>query len=473
MKKLNILAISAVASFLALFLLPSTIVPIKAQNYESEIIIISPHAKGILDAFKNAFEAYAKDVLNVSVTLSYSYYSSEDCYRLAKEWAGQPKADIWWGGGVDLFMRAAQEGLLMAYKAKDWDKVPDDWFGIPAKDPNGYWTGYALSGFGFAYHVEYLQRYKLPEPKNWSDLLNPVYRGHIVMCTPRRSSSTHMMAEIILQGMGAQAGWGYLRRMAVNVGLYTDRSHTVILDVNQGEHGIGLVVDYYGFESAAAGLPVKFVYPKDYSLMNPDSIAILEGAPHPEIAKAFIDYVLSEEGQKLSMGIEQRGFKSPSPRFTIRTDIPIPEYLPDITGLHQISYNATLANQRWNEVNTIYEETIEKQQSVLKSVWMAIENSQSYIAELSNKGYDVSAGIDEINRAKGAFDAGNYTLAESIAKGAGDKVYEAKISSLQDQIKALQNQVKSLEASSTQYLGLAVGLAIVGFIIGFVLGRRR
>jgi len=473
MKKMKVLAISMVASFLAFFLLPTAIVPIRAQAYENEIIIISPHAKGILDAFKTAFEAYAREVLNVSVTLSYSYYSSEDCYRLAKEWGGQPKADVWWGGGVELFMKAAREGLLMAYKAKDWDKVPESWFGIPAKDPDGYWTGYALSGFGFAYHVEYLKRYNLPEPKNWTDLLNPIYKGHIVMCTPRRSGSTHMIIEIILQGMGAEAGWGYLRRMAVNVGLFTDKSHTVILDVNQGEHGIGLVIDYYGFESAAAGLPVKFVYPKDYSFMNPDSIAILKGAPHPEIAKAFIDYVLSEEGQKLSMGIEQRGAKSPSPRFTIRKDVPIPEYLPDISGLHQISYNATLANERWNYVNTIYEETIEKQHSALKSAWEVIRSAEGYIAELRNKGYDVSAGISEINRAKAAFDAGNYTMAETIAKGAGDKVYEARIAALQDQIKALQNQVKSLEATTTQYLGLAIGLAIVGLIIGFALGRRK
>jgi len=472
MKKTSVLAMSITVVILFSFLL-SGITPVKAEVYETEIVIISPHAKGILDAYKNAFEAYAKAVLNVSITLTTSYYSSEDCYRQAKEWAGRPRADVWWGGGIDLFSKAAQEGLLMGHKAKDWARIPDTWFGIPAKDVNGYWTGYALSGFGFAYHTEYLRRYNLPAPQNWTDLLNPIYRGHVVMCTPRRSSSTHTMAEIILQGMGTTNGWGYLRRMAVNVGLYTDRSHTVILDVNSGEHGIGLVVDYYGFESAAAGLNVSFTYPKDYSFMNPDSIAILAGAPHTQTAKAFIDYVLSEEGQKLSMGIEQRGFKSSSPRFTIRPDIPIPTYLPNITGLRQISYNNTLAQQRWNDVNTIYEDTIEKQQSTLKASWITIETAETYIISLYVKGYDVTAGINEVNSAKSTFDAGNYTLASTIAKGAGDKVYEAKIAAMQAQLTALTNQVKSLEATSTSYLIIAVVLAPICLIAGFVLGRRK
>lgn len=409
-----------VALFLALTIVTLSIQGVLVANaqvaYEPELVIISPHAKPILDSFKTAFEAYAKDVLKTTVKVSYSFYSSEDCYKLAKEWAGKPKADIWWGGGIDLFVKATGEDLLMAYKCKDWDKIPADWFGLPAKCPGGHWTGYALSGFGFAYNLDYLKKYGLAEPTKWSDLLNPAYRGHIVMCTPTRSSSTHTMIEIVLQGMSEDPGLAYLRKMAVNVGLFTARSQDVIDDVNEGEHGVGLVVDYYGFESTVAGYLVKLNYPVDYALANPDYIAILGGCPHPEIAKAFLDYVLSDEGQKLSMGIEQRGVKCSSPRLPIRPGLSLPSYLPDVTKQKMIKYDGTLANGRWEIVNTIYENTIEKKQAELKDAWGAIETARTTLEGLKAKGYTVDEGLSKLVAAEASFGKGDYAKAKSDAE---------------------------------------------------------
>jgi iron(III) transport system substrate-binding protein len=380
---------------------------------ENELVLISSHTKDILDSFKVAFQKYCKDVRNTTMTLTYSSPSSEDCYKLAKEWAGKPKADIWWGGGVNLFQVATNDKLLMQYKCKDWAKIPNNLFGISAKDADGSWTGYAVSGFGLAVHLDYLKKYNLPEPKTWADLLNPVYSEHIIMCTPARSGSTHMMVEIVLQGMGADAGWAYLRKMAANVGLFTSRSADVINDINKGEHGIGLVVDYYGFQSAIAGLPVKLVYPSDYSLANPDSIAILAGAPHPEAAKLFLDYLMSEEGQKLVMGIEQRGVKCPSPRLPVRTDLAIPSYLPDITKMKMITYNEPLANDRQRDVNSIYENTIEKKHAELKDAWKAIQSAKANLNELAGKGYDVKDALGRLSAAEVLFGQGDYQKAKT------------------------------------------------------------
>jgi spermidine/putrescine-binding protein len=243
-----------------------------------------------------------------------------------------------------------------------------------------------------------------------------------------------MMAEIVLQGMGYSPGWAYLRKMAVNVGLFTSRSADVKNDVDKGEHGIGLVVDYYGFDSAAAGLPVKLVYPGDFSFANPDSIAILAGVPHVEVAKAFVDYVLSEEGQKLGMGIEQRGVKCPSPRLPIRTDVAIPPSLPDITKVKMIAFNDTLSTARYREINTIYEDTIEKKHAELKDAWNAIEAAQKAIDEtntrmsaMEKEGYDVAKVKTELGKAKDlataaqkSFDTGDYAAAKTSAGKASD-----------------------------------------------------
>jgi len=227
-----------------------------------------------------------------------------------------------------------------------------------------------------------------------------------------------MLIEIVLQGMGADAGWAYFRKMAANVGLFTARSGDVKNDVDKGEHGIGLVVDYYGFDSMAAGLPVKLVYPSDFSLANPDSIAILKGASHPETAKAFVDYVLSEEGQKLGMGIEQRGVKCPSPRLPVRSDVAIPSSLPDITKVKMITYNDTLANDRWRDVNTVFEDTIEKKHSELKDAWSAIETAKNTLNELKAKDYDIAEATAKLVSAESQFGKGQYATAKSEASAA-------------------------------------------------------
>ena len=414
MKRLIVFAM-IVPMLLMAFYMPSA----AAQApLETELVIISPHLKGILDSYKAAFEKYCADVLGQSVTFTYSYQSTENCYTQVKEWAGRPRADIWWGGGVTPFQTAASDGLFLAYKTKDWSVIPSAVSGIPAKDQNGYWTGYALSGFGFAIHTDYLKKYNLPEPKSFADLTNPVYRGHIVMCTPKRSGSTHTMLEGVLQGMGADPGWAYLRKMAANVAVFTSRSGDVINDVNKGEHGIGLVVDYYGFESAVAGLPIKLVYPNDYPVANADSIAILTGAPHPGIAKAFIDYVLSQEGQKLSMGIEQRGVKCPNPRLPIRTDVTIPANLPDVLKLKMVSYNTTLEASRRRNVDDTYEATIEKKHAELKDAAKAIETAQTTLQKLKEQGYDMTQALAGLNSADTLFGKGDYAGANTAANAA-------------------------------------------------------
>ena len=463
MNQKTILATAILATLISLSLATFVIPIATAQEYENELVIISPHRKEILDNFKLAFEAYATDVLGVEVTIMSSYYSSGDCYTLAKEWAGAPEADIWWGGGVDLFMEATEEGLLLAHKCEDWDRIPADWFGIPAKDPDGYWIGYALSGFGFVYNTEYLAAYGLPEPNSWEDMLNPVYRDHVAMCTPARSGSTHMLIEIVLQGMGLDEGWAYLRKMAVNVGLFTARSYDVEVEVDRGEFGVGLVVDYYGFSSTLAGNPVKFSYPEDYIVVNPDSIAILDGCAHPEIAKAFVDYVLSEEGQKLSMGIEQRGVSCPSPRLSVWSDITLPDYLPDVSELDTITYDSELGSDRWGDVNTIFEDTIENKHSELKESWESIEAVEAELSDLEADGYDVTAGRTKIEEAKTAFGAGDYALATTTAEAATDTVLVARIASLEEQVAALESE-RWLYAGVAGIAGLIIGALLVPYM---------
>ena len=96
-----------------------------------------------------------------------------------------------------------------------------------------------------------------------------------------------------------------LRRLGANARYFTDQSTKIPLDVASGDAAVGMCIDYYGrFQAeaaAAAGRPgrVGFVTARGETSINPDPIALLRGAPHRELAIAFIEFVLSDEGQKL------------------------------------------------------------------------------------------------------------------------------------------------------------------------------
>src|SRR5574342_880034 len=169
---------------------------------------------------------------------------------------------------------------------------------IPQKDPRGFWIGTVLEPYGLVYHPKLLARLGVPEPKDWDDLLHPRLKGNVAQCSPTRSSSSHATYEVILQRDGDAKGWEWLKRLAGNTGIFTARSRDVPSVVARGEFAAGFAVpSYMAFEDRLAGYEIKFVAPKTAGI-TPEPIAILAGAKNANTARAFVEYVLSERGQR-------------------------------------------------------------------------------------------------------------------------------------------------------------------------------
>lgn len=165
-------------------------------------------------------------------------------------------------------------------------------------DADGFFHGFALSGYGIMWNTRYLEANGLEPPREWADLERPEYHGHVGMSSPSRSGTTHLTVETILQGEGWEEGWADLRWMAGNFATVTERSFGVPDGVNTGNFGIGIVIDFFGFSSKASGFPVEFAYPTVTALV-PASVAIVENAPNEEGAVAFVKFLLSEDGQRV------------------------------------------------------------------------------------------------------------------------------------------------------------------------------
>jgi ABC-type Fe3+ transport system substrate-binding protein len=161
-------------------------------------------------------------------------------------------------------------------------------------------VGTSLEPYGLIYNPTLLKRLGI-QIKDWDDLLNPKLKGHIAQCTPDRSSSSHASYEVILAMHGWDKGWAWLTKLAANTGIFTARSRDVPSVVAKGEFAVGVAVpSYMAFAEVLGGYDLIFVYPKN-AYVTPEPMAVLKGARNPKAAHAFIEFILSEEGQRVLM----------------------------------------------------------------------------------------------------------------------------------------------------------------------------
>jgi len=277
-------------------------------------------SKFIHDAALKAFADYAKEKWNVTVKVSAIPAGTPVAYGRIVEWKGKPEVDIFWGGESALFEKLAEQKLLqkLEISREAWDAIPTSVGNpkpIPLKDKDGFWVGTALEPYGLVYHPKKIQRLGIAEPREWDDLLNPKLRGEVAQCAPTRSSSSNATYEVILSMYGEDRGWEWLTKLAANTGHFTARSRDVPTVVAKGEYSVGFAVpSYMAFEERLAGFEIKFVAPKN-AFVTPEPMAILAGARNPKAARAFVEFLLTERGQKVFM---DRGLFPITPKYKVQ-----------------------------------------------------------------------------------------------------------------------------------------------------------
>ncbi|MBM3241536.1 extracellular solute-binding protein [Candidatus Poribacteria bacterium] len=321
-----------------------------AQN--NKLVLISPHQEGIRTEFENAFIEWYQGEGPVFVTSTGDKYHKADCHYLEKsairmtrkeaiakgytpcsvcqqvklEWLdvgggtstifrriqsdfqrspGGINIDLIFGGGTSIFLPLLEEGLLQPYKLPDEQlaKIPEELLGNRLYDAQYHWYGTAISAFGIMYNEMLRKRLKLPEVRTWTDLLNPKLQNRVGAADPRESGTAHMMYDLILQGHGWEEGFRILFEMAGNVKTFPAAASQIPQDVATGRVIYGFAIDFYAYQQIAAVGADKlgYVLPPDTAVFTPDSIAILKGAPNLKLAQKFVEFVLSQEGQKLWM----------------------------------------------------------------------------------------------------------------------------------------------------------------------------
>ncbi len=325
--------------------------PAAAQQIEDELVLITPVSKFIHDAALKAFAEYAKEKWGITVKTNALAAGTPVAYGRIVEWKGKPEVDIFWGGESALFDDLAEKKLMakLELSKEAWDTIPAT-IGKPKpiylKDAKGFWVGTALEPYGLVYHPRLYQRLGIEPPKDWDDLLNPKLKGNVAQCAPTRSSSSHATYEVILQQLGDAKGWEWLQRLGANSGIFTARSRDVPSVVAKGEFAAGFAVpSYMAFEERLAGFDIKFVAPKT-AWITPEPMGVLAGAKHPKAARAFIEFLLTERGQRVFM---ERGLFPITPKYKVQGP-------PGSTAEMAVEFTGGVRSYFDGEVTNIYDD---------------------------------------------------------------------------------------------------------------------
>lgn len=337
---------------------------------EEALVLQTPVSKFVVDGALKAFAEYAKEKWNVTVKTSALHAGTPVSYGRIVEWKGKPEADIFWGGESALFDKLAEQKLLVKLdiSREAWEAIPAS-IGtpkpIPLKDPGGYWVGTALEPYGLVYHPRVLKRLGVEDIKDWEDVLDPRLKGNVAQCAPTRSSSSHATYEVILQAKGEAGGWEWLKKLADNSGIFTARSRDVPSVVAKGEFAVGFAVpSYMAFEEKLAGFDIKFVAPKN-AFVTPEPMGILAGARNPKAARAFVEFLLTERGQRVFM---ETGLFPITPKYRMqgapgsKVEMAV-EFTGGVRsyfdGPVSNVYDDSIAQQRYQEVNAQFRKDIE------------------------------------------------------------------------------------------------------------------
>ncbi|MEO7997354.1 MAG: extracellular solute-binding protein [Gemmatimonadaceae bacterium] len=282
------------------------------------LTVYSPHGKELLEHYAQGFEK-----ANPGVDVQWLDMGSQDVLDRLRGEKENPQADVWFGAPTEIFERAAKEGLLEKYEPT-WKTA----IAPAAQDENGLWYGTYLTPEVIAYNSEKVD--SASAPRDWNDVLDPKWKGHVVIRDPIASGTMRAIFGALLQRSIEVTGktdsaWSFLRQLDANTKEYTINPALLYEKLKRGDGWITLynMPDIATLEQRT-GAPVKYIVPSSGTPLLVDAIAVVKGTKHQELAQKYIEYVMTIESLKFAADSLQR--------IPARTDVPdsiLPKWIRD------------------------------------------------------------------------------------------------------------------------------------------------
>ena len=348
-----------------------------AQAPQGKVTVVTSFSRDVTDPFKRAFEA-----AHPGVTLEVQNRNTNAGVKLLQETKSNNQADLFWASAPDAFEVLKGSGLLEAYKPQA-QGIPEKIGQFPINDPQGFYFGFAVSGYGIMWNERYVRANRLPEPAEWSDLARAEYFDHVSITAPSRSGTTHLTIEAILQTGGWNEGWKTIKGFSGNLRNITERSFGVPDAVNSGQVGYGIVIDFFAYSAQGAGFPIKFAYPSLNAIV-PANVGIVKNAPNAAGAKAFVEFLLSAKGQEILFEPTIRRLPVlPTVYAKAPAGLPNPFTL-SAARADRAPFDVNLSERRYTVVDVLYDQLVSFQLEALKRVTKTLHDADARLARRDN-----------------------------------------------------------------------------------------
>jgi iron(III) transport system substrate-binding protein len=243
-----------------------------------------------------------------------------------------PKGDIWYAGTGDPHMIAAEDGLTEEYTSNRLSELhpwAQNQWANSKKRSIGIYSG----ALGFSYNTEILKKKNLAAPMCWADLIKPAYKGEIQMPNPNASGTAYTMVATLVQLMGEDKAFDFMKSLHANVNAYTRSGAAPVKAAARGETGIALTFMHDGATEKNAGFPIEMSAPCEGTGYEVGSMSVIKGGRNRAQAHLFYEWALTPDAQRIYFDIgklmQQPGSKA----------APLPPNAPDLSRIKLINYD--------------------------------------------------------------------------------------------------------------------------------------
>lgn len=208
-----------------------------------------------------------------------------------------PQADVIWGTAATSLMLCDQKGMLQGYAPAGLDRIKPGFKDRKHEEP--HWVGIKAWMTGFVTNTIEAQARGLQPPRSYADLLEPDYRGMLVMPNPASSGTGFLTVSAILQLKGWDEGWAYLDALHRNIAVYTHSGSKPAKLAGKGEYPIGISFAYRAVKQAEKGEPVVLTLPEEGSGWDLEANALVRKETINPAARTFLDWAISEDAMRM------------------------------------------------------------------------------------------------------------------------------------------------------------------------------
>lgn len=256
------------------------------EGLEGEVTIYSANPQGLTDNLVAEFEAETGVTVNV-----FAGETGKITAKLDAEW-DNPQADLVYLASWAPAAKYADAGRTLSYQPFGYDTIIPEWIG-----PDDAFIGRDGSALTLVVNTNVIDEV----PADWADLMEPAYKDQVIMPDPRESGTARDLIAALVSSQGEDATWDLFDGLFENGMVVQGANGPALDDVTAGSHGVVFGgVDYSAYSAIAKGESLEVVLPSSGTTVSPRPLFILKDAQNVDNAKAFEDFMFSQQGQAIS-----------------------------------------------------------------------------------------------------------------------------------------------------------------------------